>query len=78
MAQRRQEIEAFVRHLVVEVEAAEAEGMTAPQGFRPGAHGAAMRGTSSLGSFATDRCWKKLDTERKTGRMLLQMVRSVG
>jgi len=31
MAQRRQEIEAFVRHLVVEVEAAEAVGMTAPQ-----------------------------------------------
>ena len=31
MAQRRQDIEAFVRHLVVEVEAAEATGMTAPQ-----------------------------------------------
>ena len=31
MAQRRQEIEAFVRHLVVEVEAAEATGMTVPQ-----------------------------------------------
>ena len=31
MAQRRQEIEAFVRHLVGEVEAAEAAGMTAPQ-----------------------------------------------
>jgi hypothetical protein len=31
MAQRRQDIEAFVRHLVVEVEAAEAAGMTAPQ-----------------------------------------------
>ncbi len=31
MAQRRQEIEAFVRHLVVEVEAAQAAGMTAPQ-----------------------------------------------
>ncbi len=31
MAQRRQEIEAFVRHLIVEVEAAEAAGMTAPQ-----------------------------------------------
>ena len=31
MAQRRQEIERFVRHLVVEVEAAEATGMTAPQ-----------------------------------------------
>ena len=31
MAQRRQEIEAFVRRLVVEVEAAEAAGMTAPQ-----------------------------------------------
>ena len=31
MAQRRQEIEAFVQHLVVEVEAAEAAGMTAPQ-----------------------------------------------
>ena len=31
MTQRRQEIEAFVRHLVVEVEAAEAAGMTAPQ-----------------------------------------------
>ena len=31
MAQRRQEIEAFVRNLVVEVEAAEAAGMTAPQ-----------------------------------------------
>ncbi len=31
MAQRRQEIEAFVRHVVVEVEAAEAAGMTAPQ-----------------------------------------------
>ena len=30
MAQRRQEIEAFVRRLVVEVEAAEATGMTAP------------------------------------------------
>ncbi len=31
MAQTRQEIEAFVRRLVVEVEAAEAAGMTAPQ-----------------------------------------------
>ena len=31
MARRRQEIEAFVRHLVVEFEAAEAAGMTAPQ-----------------------------------------------
>ncbi len=31
MARRQQEIEAFVRHLVVEVEAAEAAGMTAPQ-----------------------------------------------
>ena len=31
MAQRRQEIEAFVRHLVVEVEATEAAGMTVPQ-----------------------------------------------
>ena len=31
MAQRQQEIEAFVRHLVGEVEAAEAPGMTAPQ-----------------------------------------------
>ncbi len=30
MAQRRPQIEAFVRHLVVEVEAAEAVGMTAP------------------------------------------------
>ncbi len=30
MAQRRQEIETFVRRLVVEVEAAEAAGMTAP------------------------------------------------
>jgi len=30
MSERRQEIEAFVRHLVVEVEAAEAAGMTAP------------------------------------------------
>ena len=29
MTERRQEIEAFVRHLVVEVEAAEAAGMTA-------------------------------------------------
>ncbi len=28
MAQRRQEIEAFVQHLVVEAEAAEAAGMT--------------------------------------------------
>ncbi len=31
MARWQQEIEAFVRHLVVEVEAAEAAGMTAPQ-----------------------------------------------
>ena len=31
MAQRRQAIEAFVRHLLGEVEAAEAAGMTAPQ-----------------------------------------------
>ena len=31
MAQRRQQIEAFVRHLVGEVEAAEAAGMIAPQ-----------------------------------------------
>ncbi len=31
MAQRRQQIEAFVRRLVVEVEAAEAAGLTAPQ-----------------------------------------------
>ena len=31
MAQRRQDIEAFVRHLVVEVEDAEAAGMTSPE-----------------------------------------------
>ncbi len=31
MVRRRQDIEAFVRHLVVEVEAAEAAGMTTPQ-----------------------------------------------
>ena len=31
MAQRRQQIEAFVRRFVVEVESAEAAGMTAPQ-----------------------------------------------
>jgi len=31
MAERRQEIEAFVRYLVIEVEAAEATGMTRPQ-----------------------------------------------
>ena len=31
MAQTRQEIEAFARRLVVEVEAAEAAGLTAPQ-----------------------------------------------
>ncbi len=31
MAQRRQEIEAFVRHLVVEVEAAKAVGIRTPQ-----------------------------------------------
>ena len=31
MAQGRQDIEAFVRQLVAEVEAAEAAGMTAPQ-----------------------------------------------
>ncbi len=31
MARRRQEIEAFVRYLIVEVEAAEAAGLTAPQ-----------------------------------------------
>ena len=31
MVQRRQEVEAFVRHLVFEVEVAEAAGMTAPQ-----------------------------------------------
>ena len=31
MAQRRQQIEAFVRRFVVEVKAAEAAGMTAPQ-----------------------------------------------
>ena len=30
MAQRRSEIEAFVRNIVVEIEAAEAAGMTAP------------------------------------------------
>ncbi len=31
MAHRRQEIEAFVRHLVVKIEAAEAAGISAPQ-----------------------------------------------
>ena len=31
MARRRQEIETFVRHLVIQVEAAESAGMTAPQ-----------------------------------------------
>lgn len=31
MVQRRQEIEAFVRHIVVEVEAAEAAGMKTPK-----------------------------------------------
>ncbi len=31
MAQRREEIEAFVRRLVAEVEAAETAGLTAPQ-----------------------------------------------
>jgi len=33
MAQRRQEIEAFVRHLVIEVEAAEATGMSVIKTF---------------------------------------------
>ena len=31
MTQRRDKIEAFVRHLVAEVEAAEAEGMVSPE-----------------------------------------------
>ncbi len=31
MAQRRHEIEAFVRHIVAEIEAAETAGTTAPQ-----------------------------------------------
>ena len=34
MAQRRQEIEAFVRRLVAEVEAAEAAGMTGGEIYR--------------------------------------------
>ncbi len=47
MAQRRQDIEAFVRHLVVEVETAEAAGMTAPQAIA--AHFNAMGVTTRKG-----------------------------
>ncbi len=45
MAQRRDEIEAFVRGLVAEVEAAEATGMTAPQDIAEhfNAHGLTTR-----------------------------------
>jgi hypothetical protein len=50
MARRRQGIEAFVQHLVVEVEAAEAAGMTAPQAIAD--HFNAKGVTTRKG-----RCW---------------------
>ena len=38
MTHRRQEIEAFVRNLVVEVEVAEAEGIASRKSFRQGSY----------------------------------------
>ncbi len=55
MARRRQEIEAFVRHLVVEVEAAEAAGMTAPRAIAD--HFNAKGVTTRKGGRWTARPW---------------------
>ncbi len=52
MAQRRQEIEAFVRQHVIEVEAAEAAGMTAPQAIADHFNANSIPMARSPGAFA--------------------------
>ncbi len=62
MARRRQEIEAFVRHLVAEVEAAEATGMTAPQAIAD--HFNAKGVTTRKGRRWTARPWPNSSAAR--------------
>ena len=75
MAQRRQEIEAFVRCLVVEVEAAEVTGMTAPQaiadhfnakggGTHKGRRWTGVTGAKFLGSPGA-KCYRSVGKRRK-------------
>ena len=60
MAQRQQEIEAFVQHLVVEVEAAGAVGMIAPQAITD--HFNAKGVTPARAGARTARLWPILSS----------------
>jgi hypothetical protein len=71
MTQRRQEIEAFVRRLVLEVEAAEAAGMTAPQDIAD--HFNAKGVTTRKG-----RCWTGATVAKFLGSPGAQRHRSAG
>ena len=71
MAQRRQEIEAFVRHLVGEVEAAEAAGMMAPQAITD--HFNAKGVTTRKG-----RRWTSVTVAKFLGSPSAKRYRSVG
>ncbi len=64
MAQRRQEIEAFVRHLVVEVEVAEAAGMTAPQAIVDHFN---AKGVTTGKSAGPARLWPNSSAGQKRG-----------
>ena len=71
MARRRQEIEAFVRRLVVEVEAAEAAGMTAHQAIAD--HFNAKGVTTRKGRHWTGATWPNSSAARApsvTGRLM--------
>ncbi len=71
MAQRRQQIEAFVRRFVVEVEAAEAAGMTAPQAIAD--HFNAKGVTTRKG-----RRWTGVMVAKFLGSSSAERYRSVG
>ena len=71
VAQRRQQIEAFVRHLVGEVEAAEVAGMTAPQAIAD--HSNAKGVTTRKG-----RCWTGATVAKFLGSRGAKRYRSVG
>ena len=71
MAQRRQQIEAFVRRFVDEIEAAEAAGMTAPQAIAD--HFNAKGVTTRKG-----RCWTGVTVAKFLGSPGAKRYRSVG
>jgi hypothetical protein len=71
MTQRRQQIEGFVRRLVLEVEAAEAAGITAPQAVADyfNANGVTTR---------KGRCWTGAAVAKFLGSPGAQRHRSAG